>query len=983
MFVQRRFVFALSCMILLRKGAIQMLLHKRPKETMEAHVSAKEWLIQTIIPRIRHAILTLCPPVERPEIVNTFLRELFAQSRACFQESGMFPPGSFVHDQFLLSLLSFMVGSISVLSIVSNVVHWRWLLATLLLSIAVLLIQDTYMNHFRHSLHYGLYWNWYAQGGIGLVCMISAGLQVRRIYRPRRPPRVNISNRRKVASALGAFVASLSLPLSLRSMSESNKSTSRNLLLMAVLAFQVGLYFFGLALRALIIADSPVGEIIFQISLAPFKGSRQILRKVEDFGKVVLRKLWSLVIYLIDYILLPIYYEVDSILRLASEQVWNQVLHPFGAAVFRAMSSFNEILQPFVRRVIEVLRNIVNSIRPMCTFIISLLSQVTKWAVESMIAIANHMIVSFRTVVTFICSMAQSFALWMKHTIWWMSTSVVSLLSQGTQWAWELTVAFANHVIEILRPVIAFICSTAHSFALWMKRTILQRCVNAAIFIRDKLLSAVVFMLDKSYLCFGMARDFVYRVWNMLSNNVIEPFVRTAKKEAQQLLTFIGTLASRVAADIVSSARQVWRSILAPSLCRIMPWCDTLCKMVITALSPFFKKYWQLISAGLAFNGSYHYFFAAILSDFSIIDRAKYLLGAWTLAVIGYIVARSVLLSSGTLVSQRLTVEDSALKFMDLRICHALFRICSSGWHLMSKSLELSLKSADFVVRKTCSGVWWILGTLFQVILKPLLTLLFRIARSIWDSPYMSILAAAGALSIGYFVHRSQVTWEVQMFTVNASHMDFVQKAALRVLDCISHGMSLATHFVGSIFHNVYAPVVNADASSPDVAFFCWLFASAATKGRTRVRLKTFAVPVVVFYLSGVARSSIFKAVCFSLALWFCLSLLVDRYEEQSRERTRETLDEFQRQSSQLGLTRRSRTQGTPYSNLSPSTSDEDSPCVICLDVLDGRNEMLLPCGHTFHDQCIRQWLETSPIQRCPTCRRATGGWDRVLEVAF
>jgi hypothetical protein len=197
-------------------------------------------------------------------------------------------------------------------------------------------------------------------------------------------------------------------------------------------------------------------------------------------------------------------------------------------------------------------------------------------------------------------------------------------------------------------------------------------------------------MLDKAYLCFGMARDFVYRVWNMLSNNVIEPFVRTAKKEAQQLLTFIGTLASRVAADIVSSARQVWRSILAPSLCRIMPWCDTLCKMVITALSPFFKKYWQLISAGLAFNGSYHYFFAAILSDFSIIDRAKYLLGAWTLAVIGYIVARSVLLSSGTLVSQRLTVEDSALKFMDLRICHALFRICSSGWHLICKSLELS-----------------------------------------------------------------------------------------------------------------------------------------------------------------------------------------------------------------------------------------------------------------------------------------------------
>ena len=40
-----------------------------------------------------------------------------------------------------------------------------------------------------------------------------------------------------------------------------------------------------------------------------------------------------------------------------------------------------------------------------------------------------------------------------------------------------------------------------------------------------------------------------------------------------------------------------------------------------------------------------------------------------------------------------------------------------------------------------------------------------------------------------------------------------------------------------------------------------------------------------------------------------------------------------------------------------------------------------LPCGHRFHSACIGEWLQRQT--RCPLCRRAVYGMDRVLEIVF
>ena len=43
--------------------------------------------------------------------------------------------------------------------------------------------------------------------------------------------------------------------------------------------------------------------------------------------------------------------------------------------------------------------------------------------------------------------------------------------------------------------------------------------------------------------------------------------------------------------------------------------------------------------------------------------------------------------------------------------------------------------------------------------------------------------------------------------------------------------------------------------------------------------------------------------------------------------------------------------------------------CVVCLESLDGLDEVVLPCGHCFHKACLSSWLDCD--RTCPLCRGA------------
>ena len=54
-----------------------------------------------------------------------------------------------------------------------------------------------------------------------------------------------------------------------------------------------------------------------------------------------------------------------------------------------------------------------------------------------------------------------------------------------------------------------------------------------------------------------------------------------------------------------------------------------------------------------------------------------------------------------------------------------------------------------------------------------------------------------------------------------------------------------------------------------------------------------------------------------------------------------------------------------------------DETCVICMDALasgkdasedEAQQPVALPCGHEFHEDCLRSWLVRQP--RCPNCRQ-------------
>lgn len=48
--------------------------------------------------------------------------------------------------------------------------------------------------------------------------------------------------------------------------------------------------------------------------------------------------------------------------------------------------------------------------------------------------------------------------------------------------------------------------------------------------------------------------------------------------------------------------------------------------------------------------------------------------------------------------------------------------------------------------------------------------------------------------------------------------------------------------------------------------------------------------------------------------------------------------------------------------------SEEDALCSICMDrIRVGEEAKQLPCGHGFHGECIRPWLEITDT--CPLCR--------------
>lgn len=63
------------------------------------------------------------------------------------------------------------------------------------------------------------------------------------------------------------------------------------------------------------------------------------------------------------------------------------------------------------------------------------------------------------------------------------------------------------------------------------------------------------------------------------------------------------------------------------------------------------------------------------------------------------------------------------------------------------------------------------------------------------------------------------------------------------------------------------------------------------------------------------------------------------------------------------------------------SSIDPNLICGICANVL--QDAVITPCGHSFCQQCLETWLESSETDTCPTCRTTTLVFDLIPVLAI
>ena len=188
---------------------------------------------------------------------------------------------------------------------------------------------------------------------------------------------------------------------------------------------------------------------------------------------------------------------------------------------------------------------------------------------------------------------------------------------------------------------------------------------------------------------------------------------------------------------------------------------------------------------------------------------------------------------------------------------------------------------------------------------------------------------------------------------------------------------------------------------SPRLAWVVWMVIVVATKSQTEIRIKTLMWPFVVLWLTALmGGAQQLPQVTVGVLFWCGAGVRVRNYEQRERDRVRDRWDNHRRtrpaagqRAAQQPLPAGQRAAEQPLLRPTGRAKEprlrDQTECSICLEDLRNGAGMpeeegaigMLPCGHCFHSDCVGQWL--SREARCPLCRQAAHGIDRVLEIMF
>lgn len=220
-----------------------------------------------------------------------------------------------------------------------------------------------------------------------------------------------------------------------------------------------------------------------------------------------------------------------------------------------------------------------------------------------------------------------------------------------------------------------------------------------------------------------------------------------------------------------------------------------------------------------------------------------------------------------------------------------------------------------------------------------------------------------------------------------------------------SWGATLIMIVLNSTTEQLVAAAEARDIESPRLAWVVWIVIVVATKSQSEIRLKTLMWPFVVLWVTALmGGAQQLPQVTIGVLCWCGAAACVRNYEQRERNRVQRTWADHRHQ-----VQRRARPATVQHAQQplrptgrakEPKFKDQ-TECSICLEALRHKpNEAteaavaseaaapmeedtigMLPCGHCFHSDCIGHWLQREA--RCPLCRQAAHGIDRVLEIMF
>jgi len=525
-----------------------------------------------------------------------------------------------------------------------------------------------------------------------------------------------------------------------------------------------------------------------------------------------------------------------------------------------------------------------------------------------------------------------------------------------------------------------------------------------------------------------LAKELVKSCWHMLCDcarwvydAVLVPTVTLAKELVKSCWHML-----------CDCARWVYDAVLVPTV--------TLASRVLSfaylQFQQFTRAWWRLLPAGLALQTCIRFGLAILRSPPPAAAAALgYALASFAVGVIAVILVRDLFMrtfawsdaTNRQYVATDRTSEfygaqsriDNMLIYVDLgAVAAARWAITNSG-NILSLLIQHGATYTAQVMQLVVDQVWQVAQVIWNLVILPVTRKIKVVVLVIWDSPVLSTSAALGALWLLWAHHSGTWRWVVVervLLLVRTNGLELSQATIEVVFECGTAAAQFgyqwaacAAEVMRRVASNTTTQLVAAaeagDIESPRLAWVVWIVIVIATKSQAQIRLKTLMWPFVVLWITallGFAQQLPYVMV--AVLCWCGAAVQVHGYEQHERDRVR---DQWMQRGGGHRVASRHTTAAAarpPHAAARPQTNPAgeakerrfktQTDCSICLESLsihpDGTyidpsvtedSIGMLPCGHAFHTECINEWLQHEA--RCPLCRQAAYGVDRVLEIVF